>query len=165
MVKRSPFVLIAVSIPLIAILYTRFLHRSHPLPSLFTVEQLSLYNGTDDTLPILLAILGSVFDVTKGKSHYGVGGGYNHFSGRDASRAFVSGNFTGEDGHGTEACEEILTKSSLLQLFFDFQLISSNHMNNSENTPGIYCMHKEKLWRKLEIIDARQKYVSEDNWF
>ncbi|KAJ0807086.1 putative cytochrome b5-like heme/steroid binding domain-containing protein [Helianthus annuus] len=37
----------------------------------------------------------SVFDVTKGKSHYGKGGGYNHFSGRDASRAFVSGNFTG----------------------------------------------------------------------
>lgn len=24
----------------------------------------------------------SVFDVTKGKSHYGEGGGYNHFSGR-----------------------------------------------------------------------------------
>ncbi|CAL5379096.1 unnamed protein product [Camellia sinensis] len=38
----------------------------------------------------------SVFDVTKGKSHYGAGGGYNHFAGRDASRAFVSGNFTGD---------------------------------------------------------------------
>jgi len=24
----------------------------------------------------------SVFDVTKGKSHYGSGGGYNHFAGR-----------------------------------------------------------------------------------
>lgn len=23
-----------------------------------------------------------MFDVTKGKSHYGVGGGYNHFAGR-----------------------------------------------------------------------------------
>ncbi|KAJ9549265.1 hypothetical protein OSB04_021808 [Centaurea solstitialis] len=38
----------------------------------------------------------SVFDVTKGKSHYGQGGGYNHFAGRDASRAFISGNFTGD---------------------------------------------------------------------
>ncbi|CAI0374826.1 unnamed protein product [Linum tenue] len=63
---------------------------------LFTVEELALYNGTDETLPILLGILGSVFDVTKGRSHYGVGGGYNHFAGRDASRAFVSGNFTGD---------------------------------------------------------------------
>jgi len=91
----------------------------------------------------LLFFYRSVFDVTKGKSHYGSGGGYNHFAGRyalwtlfsskhfccccawncvkdllfntywqqfgpflsfsfpfwhefrDASRAFVSGNFTG----------------------------------------------------------------------
>ncbi|XP_023918557.2 membrane-associated progesterone-binding protein 4 [Quercus suber] len=63
---------------------------------LFTVEELALYNGTHPDLPILLGILGSVFDVTKGKSHYGTGGGYNHFAGRDASRAFVSGNFTGD---------------------------------------------------------------------
>uniref|UniRef100_A0A2P2KUR7 Uncharacterized protein n=1 Tax=Rhizophora mucronata TaxID=61149 RepID=A0A2P2KUR7_RHIMU len=51
---------------------------------LFTSEELALYNGTDDSLPILLGIVGSVFDVTKGKSHYGVGGGYNHFAGRFA---------------------------------------------------------------------------------
>ncbi|GAA0157277.1 transmembrane signal receptor [Lithospermum erythrorhizon] len=63
---------------------------------LFSVEELSLYNGTDPNLPIFLGVLGSVFDVTKGKSHYGEGGGYNHFAGRDASRAFVSGNFTGD---------------------------------------------------------------------
>ena len=76
---------------------------------LFTVEELALYNGTHPDLPILLGILGwllslslsspfasfflliyfyfyyafrSVFDVTKGKSHYGTGGGYNHFAGR-----------------------------------------------------------------------------------
>ncbi|CAL4938156.1 unnamed protein product [Urochloa decumbens] len=65
-------------------------------PKLWTVEELSVYNGTDEGLPILLGILGSVFDVTKGRSHYGPGGGYRHFSGRDASRAFVSGNFTGD---------------------------------------------------------------------
>ncbi|RLN19660.1 membrane-associated progesterone-binding protein 4 [Panicum miliaceum] len=65
-------------------------------PRLWTVEELSVYNGTDEGLPILLGILGSVFDVTKGRSHYGPGGGYHHFAGRDASRAFVSGNFTGD---------------------------------------------------------------------
>ncbi|OEL32906.1 Membrane-associated progesterone-binding protein 4 [Dichanthelium oligosanthes] len=85
-------------------------------PRLWTVEELSIYNGTDEGLPILLGILGysSVFDVTKGRSHYGPGGGYHHFAGRlqsyvlvpffnfivvdhmDASRAFVSGNFTGD---------------------------------------------------------------------
>ncbi|CAN6285263.1 unnamed protein product [Urochloa humidicola] len=65
-------------------------------PRLWTVEELSIYNGTDEGLPILLGILGSVFDVTNGRSHYGPGGGYHHFAGRDASRAFVSGNFTGD---------------------------------------------------------------------
>ncbi|XP_039014402.1 membrane-associated progesterone-binding protein 4-like [Hibiscus syriacus] len=71
-----------------------FLLKFKSSQKLFTAEELSLYNGTDESLPILLGILGSVFDVTKGKSHYGVGGGYHHFAGRDASRAFVSGNFT-----------------------------------------------------------------------
>ncbi|XP_050234410.1 membrane-associated progesterone-binding protein 4 [Mercurialis annua] len=67
-----------------------------PKQRLFSSEEIALYNGSDDSLPILLGILGSVFDVSKGKSHYGGGGGYNHFAGRDASRAFVSGNFTGD---------------------------------------------------------------------
>ncbi|XP_057821052.2 membrane-associated progesterone-binding protein 4 [Cryptomeria japonica] len=71
--------------------------NSPPMPPrLWTKEELAKYNGTEEDLPILLGILGSVFDVTKGRSHYGVGGSYNHFAGRDASRAFVSGNFTGD---------------------------------------------------------------------
>ncbi|KAL9445282.1 hypothetical protein AB3S75_018301 [Citrus x aurantiifolia] len=93
----SPFVAIAVLVTLVAVIF-RFspkllLSRQQRL---FTAEELALHNGTDESIPILLVILGSVFDVTKGKSHYGVGGGYNHFAGRDASRAFVSGNFTGD---------------------------------------------------------------------
>ncbi|KAE8701064.1 Membrane-associated progesterone-binding protein 4 [Hibiscus syriacus] len=52
------------------------------LLKLFSAQELALSNGTDESLPILLGILGSVFDVTKGKSHYGVGGGYHHFAGR-----------------------------------------------------------------------------------
>lgn len=88
---------IAVLVTLVAVIF-RFspkllLSRQQRL---FTAEELALHNGTDESIPILLGILGSVFDVTKGKSHYGVGGGYNHFAGRDASRAFVSGNFTGD---------------------------------------------------------------------
>ncbi|XP_047335007.1 membrane-associated progesterone-binding protein 4 [Impatiens glandulifera] len=101
----SPFLAVAASAVMVALLY-RFLPAFDnplrptsplpPTPRLFTAQELSIYNGSDDKLPILLGILGSVFDVTKGKSHYGPGGGYSHFSGRDASRAFVSGNFTGE---------------------------------------------------------------------
>jgi len=96
----SPFLLgiTTVLMAVIAVLLLRFSPKphSHSPQRLFTVEELALYNGSDGGLPILLGILGSVFDVTKGKSHYGPGGGYNHFAGRDASRAFVSGNFTGD---------------------------------------------------------------------
>ncbi|XP_034210230.1 membrane-associated progesterone-binding protein 4 isoform X2 [Prunus dulcis] len=94
LIATSPFVGIAVFVSLIALV--AFYYKPFSQQRLFTVEELALYNGTDQSLPILLGILGSVFDVTKGKSHYGEGGGYNHFSGRDASRAFVSGNFTGD---------------------------------------------------------------------
>lgn len=97
----SPFAGIAFAIALISLLVALYpLSYGPPTspspPRLFTVQDLAIYNGSDNGLPILLGILGSVFDVTKGKSHYGQGGGYNHFAGRDASRAFISGNFTGD---------------------------------------------------------------------
>ncbi|XP_076461981.1 neuferricin-like [Babylonia areolata] len=60
---------------------------------LFTKEELSKYTGQSGG-PVYLAVLGNVFDVTRGKKHYGPGGGYSFFSGRDGSRAFVSGDFT-----------------------------------------------------------------------
>jgi len=45
-----------------------------------------------------LAVCGEVFDVTRGRKYYGAGGGYAFFSGRDGTRAFVTGVFneTGE---------------------------------------------------------------------
>nr|XP_027065094.1 membrane-associated progesterone-binding protein 4-like isoform X2 [Coffea arabica] len=101
--RWSPFLGIPLVIALISFLFFKIFPLSSlissppPLqPRLFSAEELSFYNGSDPQLPIYLAIVGSVFDVTKGKSHYGAGGGYNHFAGRDASRAFVSGNFTGD---------------------------------------------------------------------
>ncbi|CAN0228257.1 unnamed protein product [Pylaiella littoralis] len=42
----------------------------------------------------MLSILGEVFDVSKGKKHYAKGGAYEGFTGKDATRAFVSGDFT-----------------------------------------------------------------------
>ena len=37
-----------------------------------------------------------MFDVTRGEKHYGKDGGYHFFSGVDASRAFVTGEFKGD---------------------------------------------------------------------
>jgi predicted heme/steroid binding protein len=59
-----------------------------------TPEKLAKYDGTDPKLPIYLAIRGRIYDVTAGAQHYGPGGGYSFFAGKDASRAYVTGCFT-----------------------------------------------------------------------
>ena len=48
---------------------------------MFTKEELSKFTGADER-DVYLAILGDVFDVTKGRKHYGVGGGYHFFAGK-----------------------------------------------------------------------------------
>jgi len=65
-------------------------------PRYFTREELKQYDGSDPELPVYLAIKGTVFDVTPGRRHYGKGGAYSHFAGKDASRSFVTGCFTDE---------------------------------------------------------------------
>ncbi|KAI1005883.1 hypothetical protein K3495_g2337 [Podosphaera aphanis] len=62
-------------------------------PKQYTDEQLSSFNGIDPAKPILLAINGTVYDVTLGRHFYGPGGSYHFFAGKDASRAFVSNCF------------------------------------------------------------------------
>jgi hypothetical protein len=43
---------------------------------------------------LLLAVLGEVFDVSQGARHYAPGRSYAFFTGRDASRAFATGDFS-----------------------------------------------------------------------
>lgn len=49
---------------------------------LFTKNQLwKFYRGGDGSKGLYLAILGRVYDVSKGAAHYGPGGGYDFFAG------------------------------------------------------------------------------------
>jgi len=61
---------------------------------LWTRDELAEYDGSQPDKGPHLALLGEVFDVSPGRQHYGPGGGYAFFSGRDGSRAYVSGDFT-----------------------------------------------------------------------
>lgn len=61
---------------------------------LFSREELSMYDGKVKGRDILLGFLGQVYDVSSNGQHYTVGAEYNAFAGRDATRAFVTGNFT-----------------------------------------------------------------------
>ena len=76
-------------------------------PLLLTPEQLTLFNGTDSTKPIYLAINGTIFDVSEGRHTYGPGGSYEVFAGRDATRAFVTGCFLEDRTGDLRGAEEI----------------------------------------------------------
>lgn len=55
-----------------------------------TEEDLKAYDGTDPDKPIYLGINGIIFDVSASPAFYGPGGHYNHFVGKDATRAWVT---------------------------------------------------------------------------
>jgi predicted heme/steroid binding protein len=58
-----------------------------------TPLQLAAYDGSDPKKPLLLAVNGTIYDVSKGRHFYGPGGTYRFFSGHDGTRAFVTGCF------------------------------------------------------------------------
>ncbi|KAL2853367.1 cytochrome b5-like heme/steroid binding domain-containing protein [Aspergillus pseudoustus] len=62
-------------------------------PVLLTPTELALHDGTDPSLPIYVAVNGTIFDVSANPGMYGPGGSYHFFAGRDATRAFVTGCF------------------------------------------------------------------------
>ncbi|VDN50464.1 unnamed protein product [Dracunculus medinensis] len=69
------------------------LPKSHGLQT-FSSEQLSFFDGSRPSKDVYLAFLGRVYNVQKGYKHYGPGGGYHFFAGKDATRAFVTGEFS-----------------------------------------------------------------------
>jgi len=52
---------------------------------LYTVSEIARYDGSDSTKPILLAVKGRVYDVTKGKQHYQPGGSYHYLAAKDCT--------------------------------------------------------------------------------
>ncbi|CAD6886343.1 unnamed protein product [Tilletia laevis] len=54
-----------------------------------TMEQLRKFDGTNTSLPLLIALDRRVYDVSTKRDVYGPGGGYETFSGRDSTRNFA----------------------------------------------------------------------------
>ncbi|XP_052514109.1 neuferricin [Budorcas taxicolor] len=61
---------------------------------LFIPEELARYRGRPGDPGLYLALLGRVYDVSPGRRHYEPGAHYSGFAGRDASRAFVTGDYS-----------------------------------------------------------------------
>jgi len=70
--------------------YPRYLSIERAVGArVWTSEELRLHAGTDKDRPLLLAIVGEVFDVGTGAKHYGPGSGYSRMAGGDRGRVFA----------------------------------------------------------------------------
>lgn len=70
-----------------------------PKDDIITTEYLSQCDGTKADFPILVAIKGTVFDVSNKSETYGPGGSYHIFSGKDASFGLGKSSLKAEDAH------------------------------------------------------------------
>lgn len=77
----------------------------------FSEAELARYDGSDPSKPIYLGLDGDVYDVTAGARMYGRGASYNHFAGRDAARAFVTGCFQKHLTHDVRGLDDKQQKS------------------------------------------------------
>ena len=96
--------------------------RSHDEDNvrLLTKEELAKHGFNGPNKPLLLAVMGRVYNVDKGRDHYyGPNGGYNFFSGRDGTRAFVTGEFN-EKGLIDDIRELKPAEINELQTWIDF---------------------------------------------
>jgi len=62
----------------------------------YTIEEIRGSDGSSNT-PILIAIKGKVYDVSKGRQSYGPQGPYHVFAGHDASVALGKGSLDASD--------------------------------------------------------------------
>ncbi|EEE58966.1 hypothetical protein OsJ_10653 [Oryza sativa Japonica Group] len=101
----------AAAVTILALMLATYLLVSSLFVGEITLEQLAAYDGKDPAKPILIAIRGQVYDVTRGRLFYGPQGPYSLFAGRDATRALALMSFdpidlTGDlDGLGPDELE------------------------------------------------------------
>jgi len=101
--------------------------RPRPEPALvraeerdYTLDELATYDGSDPGKPLLVAIRGHVYDVTRGRDFYGPGGPYGMFAGKDCTRALAKVSFDPDDFTGEVAGldrEELEKLEEWIELF------------------------------------------------
>ncbi|TRY99309.1 hypothetical protein DNTS_003997 [Danionella cerebrum] len=142
-----------------------------PPGTLLTSKELSSYSGGEGSKGLYLAILGQVFDVEKGRKHYGPGGSYHFFTGKDASRAFITGEFT-EAGLSSDVSD--FSESQIVALYDwlsfyqrDYtpkgKLIGHFYTENGEPTEALRNLEaflSEGLRKKAQAQSEMQLYPS-----
>lgn len=133
--------------------------------SLLKVFKPDVFEKMTQSDKIYLGFLGSLYDVTEGKKFYGPGGSYVFFAGKDATRAFATGDFVNDLNDNIED----LTDSQVADLF--------NWKKTYDEGPYIFVGYLEGAFydkdgqKKQVLLDAegkrevhKQKEQSNSKW-
>ncbi|XP_055983423.1 neuferricin [Sorex fumeus] len=113
--------LLGVAVAAAAVLAARLLGSWRPRADvrLFVPTELARYRGGPKDPGLYLAVLGRVYDVSSGRRNYEPGAHYSGFAGRDASRAFVTGDYS-ETGLVDDVSDLSLSEMLTLQNWLSF---------------------------------------------
>ncbi|EZA62443.1 hypothetical protein DMN91_004014 [Ooceraea biroi] len=130
----------------------------------FTASELKQYTSLESGL--YLSILGQVFDVTKGEKHYGPSGSYHAFIGRDASLAFITGEFDEQgltDDVSSLSVRQVKALDDWLQFYNENYVYKGKlygryyNLDGSPTTETDRVQEKVLLARKEKSLDDEQK--------
>jgi hypothetical protein len=125
---------------------------------LLTAKELSEKSNDNE---LFLAILGSVYDVSSGAKHYKPGGSYHFFLGKDASRAFVTGDFVNDLNDQIED----LSETQIADIFNWKSMYDTNYKHVGHVIGRFYDANGEKtaLLINSEKAHSNQKEVEKSN--
>lgn len=131
---------------------------------IYSLGELSEYDGKRGSKGLYISILGKIFDVQKGKRHYGPGGAYHVFAGKDASRSFISGDFTGTitDDVLDLSLKELLSLRDWLNFFEREYTYKGKLVGRYYNQVGIKTEYSRQLDHKLNEAEKNQKLKDAD---
>ncbi|KZC04583.1 Neuferricin, partial [Dufourea novaeangliae] len=127
---------------------------------IFTPNELKKYTNLKDGLYI--SILGQVFDVTEGAKHYGPGAAYHVFTGRDASLAFITGEFDDEgltDDISSLSVQQIKALNDWLQ-FYNENYIYKGKLNgryySEDGTPTEESYNVQRMLKHAKERESEE---------
>ena len=131
---------------------------------LLTKEELAKHGFNGPNQPLLLAVMGRVYNVDKGRDHYyGPNGGYNFFSGRDGTRAFVTGEFNDEglidDIRGLKPAEinELQTWIDFYNKDYTFYGKVIGAFYDKDGRPTEELTYFEEMKEKYKVLKKNEK--------
>lgn len=129
---------------------------------MFTSIELKKYTNLKDGLYI--SILGQVFDVTKGAKHYGPSSTYHAFTGRDASLAFITGEFNDKgltDDISSLSMQQVKALNDWVQFYNENYVYKGKLIGryyNEDGTPTDESYEVEKILKRMKEEQFQEEH-------